>query len=90
MGGGEFGAGEDRGDRAPPVLIDRGAIVVAAVADVEAGKVAGRDAAAAAEEAVREIAQRRRADHLEGGLPWAHNIFRMMMSSSAWLPTMNA
>ena len=44
----------------PPVLVDRRAVVVAAVADVEPGELAGRNAAAAAEEAVRDAAEARR------------------------------
>ena len=84
--GRELGAGQHRGDRAPAVLVDRGAVVVAAVADVEPGELAGRNAAAAPEEAVREAAEARRANDFDA----AHSACRMMMSSSAWSPTMNS
>ena len=70
----------------PAVAGDRLAIVVAAVADVEARAFADRNAAAPAEEAVRQPAQADRADDLDV----AHSAFLMMMSSSAWLPTMNS
>ena len=65
-------AGQHRRDRAPAVLGDRVAVVAAAVADVEARELAGRNAAAPAEEAVRDAAERCGADHLDvahSGLP---------------------
>ena len=77
--------GQNRGDRAAAIFVDRRAVVAAAVTDVEPGELAGRDAAAPAEEAVRDAAERRRADDLDV----AHSSLRMMMSSSAWPPTMN-
>ena len=79
-------AGQDGGNRPPPVLGDRGAVVAAAPADVEAGNHAPRHATAAAEEAVGHARQRRCPDHLDP----AHNGRRMTMSSSAWPPTMKA
>ena len=73
------------GDRAPAVFLDGGAIVVGAETDVEAGIGPRRHAALAAEKAVRDAGQRARADDFD-----AHSFSRMMMSSSAWLPTMKA
>ena len=55
-------AGQHRVDRAAAVLGDRGAVVAAAPADVEAGDHALRDAAAPAEEAVRHAVERGGAD----------------------------
>ena len=77
--------GEQRGNGEAPVAGDRLAVVVAAEADVEPGALADRDATAATEEAVRELAEAEGADHLDG-----QRIFLMMMSSSAWLPTMKS
>ena len=70
----------------PPILVDRGPLVIASVTDVEAGKRSGRDSAAAAEEAVRQAAE----GHGPDDLDLAHSALRMMMSSSAWLPTMKS
>ena len=81
--GDEPGAGRDRLDRAAAILGDGVAVVVRAEADIEAGADALRHAAAPAEKAVRDVAQHRRADDFD-----AHSFSRMMMSSSAWLPTM--
>ena len=52
--GRQLGAGQDRVDRAAAVLVDRRAVVAAAIADIEPCKLAGRNAAAAAEKAVRD------------------------------------
>jgi hypothetical protein len=71
--------GEERIDRNPPILGNRGAIVAAAIADVEPGAFADRDSAAAPEEAVGKAAQAPRANDFD----LAHNSFRMMMSLSA-------
>ena len=57
--------GKHRGDRAAPVLVDRLAVVAAAIADVEAGKLAGRHAALPPEEAVGQRAEARRANDLD-------------------------
>ena len=81
----KFGVGVYRSDGEAAVAGDRLGVVVAAKADVESGALSDGDAAAAAEEAVRELAQTDRADDLDG-----QRIFRMMMSSSAWLPTMKS
>jgi len=53
----KLGFGEQRGNGEAAIAGDRLAVVVAAEADVEAGAFADRDAAAAAEEAVRELAK---------------------------------
>src|SRR5690348_2183096 len=82
---------QERGDRAAAVLVDRGALVIAAVADVEAGQLAARHAAAPPEEAVRELAERDSADHVHGAHACACMMTcRRMRSSSAWVPTMKS
>jgi hypothetical protein len=86
VNGREFGSREHGVDGAAAVLVDGGAVVVAAVADVETGELAARYSAPPPEEAVRDAAEHRRADDLHG----AHSSFFMMMSSSAWSPTMKA
>jgi len=85
MDGGEFGVGQQSGNGEAAVAGDRLAVVTAAIADVEPGAFADRDAAAPAEEAVRELAEADGANDLDG-----QRIFLMMMSSSAWLPTMKS
>ena len=77
--------GEQRGNGEAPVAGDRLAVVVAAEADVEPGAVADGDTATASKEAVRELAEADGADYLD-----CQRIFLMMMSSSAWLPTMKS
>ncbi len=54
----EVGLRKERCDGDAPVLVDRGAVVVASVADVEAGELAVRYTAAAPKEAMRQAAQR--------------------------------
>jgi hypothetical protein len=85
VNGGKRGVRVDCGDGETTVAGDRLAVVIAAVADVEAGAFADRNAAAAPEEAVRELAEADGASDLDG-----QRVFLMMMSSSAWLPTMNS
>jgi hypothetical protein len=82
----ELGAFEQGGNGKTPVLVDRGALVIAPVTDVEARKRARRSPSTASQEAVRQTAERDGADHFDR----AHSAFRMMMSSSAWLPTMKS
>ena len=77
--------GKQGGDGEAAVAGDRLGVVAAAKADVQARAFADRDAAAPAEEAVRKLAEADRADDLDG-----QRIFLMMMSSSAWLPTMKS
>ena len=77
--GDQLCVGKDGGDRSFAILEDRGAVVLAAVADVEPGNLAGRNAAATAEEPVRNRAEARRADGLDAG----HSAFTMITSSSA-------
>ena len=84
--GRQLGPRKHRRDGETPVLVDGGAIVIASVADVEAPQLPHRHAAAPAEESMRAVAERDRADDLD----LAHSVFRMMMSSSAWLPTMKS
>ena len=81
----KFGVGVYRSDSEAAVAGDRLRVVVAAKADVESGALADGDAAAPAEEAVRELAQTDRADDVDG-----QRIFRIMTSSSAWVPTMKS
>ena len=83
--GRKLGFRQQRGNGEAAVAGDRLAVVVAAEADVEPGAFADRDAATASKEAVRELAEADGADHLDG-----QRIFLMMMSSSAWLPTMKS
>jgi hypothetical protein len=71
-------AGSDRRNGSSPILADRLAIVLAAVADVEARKVTRGNAASSAEEAVRNVAEADCPDDLH----FAHRLFRMMTSSS--------
>ena len=85
VNGGKLRVRVDRRDGEAAVAGDRLAVVIAAEADVEARAFADRNAAAAPEEAVREPAQADRASDLDG-----QRIFLMMMSSSAWLPTMKS
>src|SRR5260221_10445267 len=85
MDSGEFGVGKQRGDGEAAVAGNRLAVVIAAVPDVEPSAFPDRHAAAASKEAVRELAEADGADHLDG-----QRIFLMMMSSSAWLPTMKS
>jgi hypothetical protein len=56
----ELRARQQRGDRPPPVLVDQRALVIAAIADVETGELARRNAATPAEKAVRHGRQRAR------------------------------
>ena len=81
----KLGAWQKRCDGETAVAGDRLAIVVAAVSDVEARAFADRNPAAPAEEAVGQAAQADRAGDLD-----AQSAFLMMISSSAWFPTMNA
>ena len=74
----ELGVGQQSGNGEAAVAGDRLAVVVAAIADVEAGHFAHRHAAAPAEETVRELAEADGADDLD-----AQRVFLMMMSSSA-------
>ena len=83
--GRQLRAGENCSHRQAPVLVDRRALVAAPVPDVETRKLASGNAAAAAEESVRNIVETGGADHFD-----THSDFLMMTSSSAWLPTMNA
>jgi hypothetical protein len=68
MDGDQFRAGQYGRDRALTVLEDRGSVILAAIANVEAGDVAGGNYAAPAEEAVRDGAEVGRAVDLDG---WA-------------------
>jgi hypothetical protein len=83
--GRKFRTRKQSGDGEAAVASDGLGVVVAAKADVEPGALADGDAAAAAEESVRELAQTDRPDDVDG-----QRIFRMMTSSSAWLPTMKS
>ena len=85
--GDELGAGKQRRDGRWRLVGDRLRVVVAAVADIEPRAFADRHSAAASEEAMRELAQAVRADDFDAPLTAS---FRMMMSSSAWLPTMKS
>src|SRR6185437_16308279 len=82
----ELGLGQDGGDGEASIAGNRLAIVIAAIADVEPRAFTDRNSAAASEESMRELAKADRPDDFHA----AHSIFRMMMSSSAWLPTMNS
>ena len=75
-----------RRDRQPPVAGNRFRIVLAAETDVEPRAFADADPAAPAEEAMGQLAEADGANDLDA----AHSVFRMMMSSSAWLPTMKS
>ena len=81
----ELGLGQDCGNGQAPVARDRFAVVPAAVADVQPRAFADRHPAATAKEAVREPVEADGADDLDG-----QRTFLMMMSSSAWLPTMKS
>jgi len=84
--GRKLGLGEKRGDREPAVAFDGLAVVIATEADVETRAGADRHAAAPPQKAVRELAEADRAGNLDA----VQMSFRMMMSSSAWLPTMKS
>ena len=79
MDRGKVGLREHRGDCAAPVLLNRGAVVIATVTDVETFELAARNASTTAEKAVRNIAERAGPNDLDA----AQSTFRMMMSSSA-------
>ena len=81
----ERGIGQERGDGKATVAGNRVGLVFAAIADIEARAFANRYAPAPAEEAVGKAAKADRPDDLD-----AQRSFLMMMSSSAWLPTMKA
>ena len=85
VNGGELRARKQRVDRSPPVLGDRIAVVLAPVADVKARDLPDRYATPPAEEPVRQGVERRCADDLD-----RHSGSLMMMSSSAWVPTMKS
>ena len=80
----EFRILQKRGDGEPPIARDCLRVVMAAVTDVEPGAFASGNSPA--EEAVGQAAEADRADDLDA----AHSILRMMMSWSAWLPTMKS
>jgi len=82
----QLGIRQHRGYRSLAILEDRCAVVIASVTDIQAGDIPRRNAAAPTEEPVRNRAEARRAD----GLDADHSAFTMMMSSSAWLPTMKS
>jgi Na+-translocating ferredoxin:NAD+ oxidoreductase RnfC subunit len=70
-------------DRPAAILIDRGALVIAAVTNVQSGKIAIRDAAAPAQEAMGKHAEADRSIDLHALANWAHSTFFKMTSSSA-------
>ena len=74
----QLGARQHRRDRAPAVLGDRVAVVVAAGADVQPFENAARNPAAPAEEAVRDAGKARGPDRLD-----RHSFSLMTISSSA-------
>ena len=82
----EARAGEHRCHGTPAILGDQRGIVARAQPDVEAGHVAGRDAALAAEKAVRDPGQRPRAENF----CLTHSLRLINRSSSACSPTMKA
>lgn len=73
-------------NRSSSILGDGVGLVAATGADVQARQNAGRHPAAAAEKAVWCCFQRIGAKDFDA----IHNVSRMMVSSSAWLPTMKA
>ena len=75
---------KDRRNRPPPVLRDQLGIVAAAVANVESPHLAFGNSAATTEESMGHCQYVGAKD-----VDLAHTQARMMMSSSAWLPTMN-
>lgn len=79
VNGDKLRAGQERLFRAPAILVDGGAVVVAAVAHIQPGQFARRHAATPPKEAMRQSRQAPRADDFDG----AHSASRMMMSSSA-------
>ena len=85
MDGRKARIGQHGRDGASPILRDQLGIVAAAVADIQAPHFAPGNPAAPAEEAVRDRSQHLRAEDID----LAHTQARMMMSSSAWFPTMN-
>jgi hypothetical protein len=82
----QLGARVERGHGAASVLVDRATIVIAAVPDIEPGQFASGYAPAPTEKAVRQAAEAPGAADVD----IAHRISRMMMSSSAWFPTMKS
>ena len=82
----KFSVREDRTNCKATITCNRFAIVAAAIADIETSHVADRDPAAPAKEAMGKLPEAYRADHLH----LVHSFFRMMMSSSAWFPTMKS
>jgi hypothetical protein len=79
MNGRKLGLRKQRGDGEATVAGDRFAVVPTAIADIETGKIARRDSAAAAQESMWQAPQRNGPDNFDV----AHSAFRMMMSSSA-------
>lgn len=77
--------GKQSGNGKAAVAGNRLGVVAAAIADVQARAVSDRDAAPPAEKAVRKLTKADRADNLD-----AQRVFLMIMSSSAWLPTMKS
>jgi hypothetical protein len=82
----QLGARRERGDGAAAVLVDRGTLVIAAVADIEPRQFTFRHAPAPPEKSVRQATEAAGATDFDG----AHSVSRMMMSSSAWFPTMKS
>src|SRR5258705_8903074 len=82
----QFGAGQQRRNRAPAFLVDRFLVVLAAVADIESRQHTGRNTAPPPEESARQARQRVRADHFD----LAQSARIQIRSSSIWLPTRNS